>query len=65
VVETQAAYDAWVQEQLVASSETLKQAVALNPGDLSPDEFLSPYTKDMGIEPEMIHQVHQLHKLSQ
>jgi cytochrome c oxidase subunit 2 len=65
VVETQAAYDAWVQEQLVASSETLKQALALNPGDLSPDEFLSPYTKDMGIEPEMIHQVHQLHKFSQ
>jgi cytochrome c oxidase subunit 2 len=58
VVETQEAYDAWMQEQLVASSETLKQAVAVNPADLSPDEFLSPYTRDMGIEPEMLHHMH-------
>ncbi|HYW18005.1 MAG TPA: cytochrome c oxidase subunit II [Nodularia sp. (in: cyanobacteria)] len=60
VVETQEAYDAWMAEQLVASSETLNQAVAVNPADLSPDEFLNHYTKDMGIQPEMLHHIHQM-----
>ncbi|WP_017651267.1 cytochrome c oxidase subunit II [Fortiea contorta] len=59
VVESQQAYDSWVQEQLMASRETLNQAVALNPADLSPHEFLAPYTKDMGIQPEMLHQIHK------
>ncbi|MBD2384692.1 cytochrome c oxidase subunit II [Cylindrospermum sp. FACHB-282] len=58
VVETQEAYDQWMQEQLVASRETLNQAVAVNPAGLSPDEFLAPYTKEMGIHPKMLHQVH-------
>ncbi|MEH1920883.1 cytochrome c oxidase subunit II [Nostoc sp.] len=58
VVEPQEAFDKWVQEQLVASKETLNQAIAVNPADLSPNEFLAPYTKDMGIKPEILHQVH-------
>jgi cytochrome c oxidase subunit 2 len=59
VVESEEAYDSWVQEQLVASRENLNQAVALNPAELSPHEFLAPYTKDMGIQPEMLHQMHK------
>ncbi|MBW4564494.1 MAG: cytochrome c oxidase subunit II [Mojavia pulchra JT2-VF2] len=59
VVEKQEAFDKWLQEQQVASRETLNQAVALNPADLSPNEFLAPYTKDMGIQPEMLHQIHK------
>ncbi|CEJ44613.1 cytochrome c oxidase subunit II [Umezakia ovalisporum] len=62
VVESEQAYDAWMREQLVASSENLKQAIAVNPADLSPDEFLAPYTREMGIEPEMINQVHTAHQ---
>nr|WP_228014698.1 cytochrome c oxidase subunit II [Fortiea sp. LEGE XX443] len=58
VVETQENFDKWMQEQLVASSETMKQAVAVNPANLTPDEFLAPYTKNMGIQPEILHQVH-------
>ncbi|WP_016952114.1 cytochrome c oxidase subunit II [Anabaena sp. PCC 7108] len=58
VVESQEAYDTWMQEQLVASKDTLNQAVAVYPIDVSPDEFLAPYTKDMGIHSEMLHQVH-------
>ncbi|MBG1268068.1 cytochrome c oxidase subunit II [Nostoc sp. WHI] len=58
VVETEEAFDKWQQEQLVASKETLNQAVAVNPADLSPNEFLAHYTKDMGIQPEILHQVH-------
>jgi cytochrome c oxidase subunit 2 len=48
-------------EQLIASSETLNQAVAVNSANLSADEFLTPYTKDMGIQPEIINQVHNAH----
>nr|WP_211175844.1 cytochrome c oxidase subunit II [Brasilonema sp. UFV-L1] len=51
-------FDEWMQEQLVASTEELKQAVAVNPADLSPDEFLAPHTSHMGIHPEMLHQIH-------
>lgn len=57
VVESQADFDKWMQEQLVASQENLNQAVAVNPADLSPDQFLAPYTKEMGIMPEMLHQL--------
>ena len=59
VVETEEAFDKWQQEQLVASKETLNQAVAINPANLSANEFLAPYTKDMGIQPEMLHQIHK------
>ncbi|MBR8835245.1 MAG: cytochrome c oxidase subunit II [Stigonema ocellatum SAG 48.90 = DSM 106950] len=59
VVETQSAFDKWIEEQLVASTEDLKQAVAVNPHTLSPDEFLSPYTSEMGIQPEIVHQIHK------
>ncbi len=58
IVEKQEAFDNWIQEQLVASTQTLNQAVAINPADISPDKFLAPYTKDMGIEPEILHQIH-------
>lgn len=58
VVESEEAFDKWMQEQLVASKETLNQAIAVNPTELSPNEFLAPYTKDMGIKPEILHQVH-------
>ncbi|MHC5726900.1 MAG: cytochrome C oxidase subunit II, partial [Nostoc sp.] len=52
------AFGKWQQEQLVASKETLNQAIAVNPADLSPNEFLAHYTKEMGIQPEILHQVH-------
>lgn len=58
VVESQANFDKWIQEQLIASKQTLNQAVAANPANLSPDEFLAPYTQKMGIQSAIIHQVH-------
>ncbi|MFN6535246.1 MAG: cytochrome c oxidase subunit II [Nostoc sp. EkiNYC01] len=58
VVESPEAFEKWQQEQLVASKETLNRAVAVNPANLSPNEFLAPYTKDMGIHPEILHQIH-------
>jgi cytochrome c oxidase subunit II len=58
VVEQQQDFDNWMQEQLVASKEELNKAVALNPNDLFADEFLAPYTKSMGIKPEILNQIH-------
>jgi cytochrome c oxidase subunit II len=57
VVETQASFDAWMQEQLVASKDIPNQAVAMNSMAMTADEFLSPYTKDMGIHSEVLHQI--------
>jgi len=59
IVEPQEAYDKWTQEQLVAQAETLNQAVAYNPVNKSTDEFLTPYVREMGIQPEVLHQVHK------
>jgi cytochrome c oxidase subunit 2 len=58
IVESQEAFDSWMQEQLVASKENINQAVAMNPGEMSADEFLAPYIQEMGIHSEMLHQVH-------
>ncbi len=59
IVEKPEAFEKWVQEQQVASAETLNQAVAVNPSELSPAQYLAPYTQDMGIQPEMLHQIHK------
>jgi cytochrome c oxidase subunit 2 len=59
VVQKPQELEQWIQEQQVASTEELKQAVAMNPTDLSPHEFLTPYTSQMGIHSEMLHQLHK------
>ncbi|MDJ0732981.1 MAG: cytochrome c oxidase subunit II [Nostocaceae cyanobacterium] len=59
VVETPEAFDKWMQEQLVASKETLNQAVAVNPTQKSPSQFLTHHTHEMGIQPEVLQQIHQ------
>lgn len=58
VVQKLEEFEQWIQEQQVASTEGLKQAVAMNSNVLSPSEFLAPYTSEMGIQPEMLHQIH-------
>ena len=57
VVETQEAFDSWMQEQLVAVNNIPNQAVAMNSMSMTADEFLSPYTHDMGIHSEILHQI--------
>lgn len=61
IVETPEAYNQWIQEQQVASIEELNQAVAVKPADLSPTEFLAPYTSNLGIQPEILKQIHTNH----
>lgn len=58
IVESPEKYDKWVQEQVVASAETMNQTVALNPTTPFANQFLAHYTHEMGIEPEVLHQVH-------
>jgi cytochrome c oxidase subunit 2 len=59
VVETPEAFEKWQQEQLVASKDELNQTVAMNSTEMSPDKFLTPYTQHMGINSEILHQVHK------
>ncbi|MEB3219598.1 MAG: cytochrome c oxidase subunit II [Nostocales cyanobacterium 94392] len=60
VVQTPQEFDNWIKEQQVASKEIFNQAVAINPQEKSTaDEFLAPYTSEMGISSEMLHQIHK------
>ena len=58
IVQTPEDFDNWIKEQQIASKETLNQAVAINPAEQSPDEFLAHYTNEMGISSETLHQIH-------
>ncbi|KYC39065.1 cytochrome C oxidase subunit II [Scytonema hofmannii PCC 7110] len=58
IVQKPEEFQQWLQEQQVASNEDLKKAVAVNPAELSASEFLTPYTHNMGIQPELLHQIH-------
>lgn len=61
IVETQEAFDQWMQEQQVASVDSMNEAIALNPSDLSPAQFLAPYTQNLGISPQTLQQLHDHH----
>ncbi len=60
IVDTLEAFDSWMTEQQSSASKELNQAVAVNPA-VSPAEFLAPYTKDMGIQSEMLEQIPASH----
>jgi cytochrome c oxidase subunit II len=54
-------FDAWLQEQQVASSQNLEQTVAFNPAQLSDGEFLAPYTSELGVNSENLEKLHPTH----
>lgn len=59
VIESQTDFDSWIQQQVATTDgKDLNQAVAINSEELSTDEFLAPYTQNMGIHLQMLHQVH-------
>ena len=65
IAESPADYEAWVNEQKVASAQGLESAIASNPVQRSDSEFLAPYVDQMGVETQMNTQVlHQLHSES-
>lgn len=62
VVETPEDYATWIasqQESTQAQAEVVKQTIAMNPANLSTGNYLAPYAKEMGIQPEMLKHLHQ------
>ncbi|BAY90053.1 MULTISPECIES: cytochrome c oxidase subunit II [unclassified Tolypothrix] len=49
IVHTPEEYESWLTESQVAQKQDLHQAIAVNPADLSPSEFLAPHVKDLGV----------------
>lgn len=62
IVETPEAFDKWIKEQQVASNqETLEQAIAVNPANMSESEYLAPYADEMGLNSAVIEHIHSTH----
>lgn len=57
IVQTQEDYDKWLEENRIAQQPNLKDAVAVNPAELSTSEFLAPYIRKMGITSETLAQL--------
>lgn len=60
IVHTLEEYDSWVQSQ-VASKGVPSNTIAVNSVDLSPSDFLAPFVKDLGIDSDVLEQVHPSH----
>lgn len=58
VVQTQEEYEAWIVENTFAQKQELNQAIAVNTADLSDEEYLSPYSQEVGIDSETLNQIH-------
>lgn len=62
VAESQSDFDAWIKSQIASNTVDLNQAIALSdPTNRSPNEFLAPYTRQMGIDSDVLHQLHPDH----
>ncbi len=57
-VQTAEEYNTWLQSQEVASNSPGEQVVAVNPAKMSDREFLAPYASEMGINSEILKQIH-------
>ncbi|MBE9010651.1 cytochrome c oxidase subunit II [Pseudanabaenaceae cyanobacterium LEGE 13415] len=60
VVESSEAYEEWLQSLKVAQAKGEAQTVALNPAEMTDSQYLAPYAKEMGVTPEMLHQLHSM-----
>lgn len=49
IVHTPEEYDSWLSESQLAQKSDLRQAVAVNPANLSTSEFLAPHVHDLGV----------------
>uniref|UniRef100_A0A7C3ZPW2 Cytochrome c oxidase subunit 2 n=1 Tax=Planktothricoides sp. SpSt-374 TaxID=2282167 RepID=A0A7C3ZPW2_9CYAN len=58
VVETPEDFEAWLQTQIALQKDAASQTVAMNPGELSDGEFLTPFVRDMGIDSAALEQLH-------
>ena len=57
-------FDAWLQSQKVAANPDFTDAIAIKTADRTPDEFLAPYTQDLGVTTDALHQIpHAAHSM--
>jgi cytochrome c oxidase subunit 2 len=59
VVDTPEEYDAWVQENTVAQNLDHPKTVAMNPAEMTNEEFLAPYAEDLGVSVPTLHSLHR------
>ncbi|MEO1378203.1 MAG: cytochrome c oxidase subunit II [Cyanobacteria bacterium J06635_10] len=56
IVHTPEEYQSWLQENRIAQQES-SETVAVNPAQLSPSEYLTPYNSEMGINSAILAQI--------
>lgn len=54
IVHTLEEYDSWLSESQLAQNSDLRQAVAVNPANLSKSEFLAPHVHDLGVSANIL-----------
>ena len=60
-VHTQEEYDAWLEENAIAAkNQDAIETVAVNTQDLSDEEFLAPYSSDLGIDRDTLSEIKSL-----
>jgi cytochrome c oxidase subunit 2 len=60
LVESQTAYETWLQSMKVAQAEEQNHAIALTPATMTDTQYLAPYAKESGVTSEMLHQLHPM-----
>ena len=64
IVHTHEEYKTWIasqQESTQAQADVVKQTIAMNPANLSHGDYLAPYAKEMGVQPEMLDRLQHQH----
>lgn len=57
IVHPQDEYDQWLADNQIAQKSD-HQAIAINPQDMTPTEFLTPYSDEMGVNRDLLAQLH-------
>jgi cytochrome c oxidase subunit II len=57
-VQSEDEYNQWIQDNTIAQSETSDKTLAVNVSELSDGEFLKPYAKEMGMDAQILAQIH-------
>jgi cytochrome c oxidase subunit 2 len=61
IVHTPEEFDQWLAQNRVAQDPSPNEPIATNPADLTPSEFLSPYSNELGITSDALAQLHPGH----
>jgi cytochrome c oxidase subunit II len=61
IVETPAEFDRWIQTQIASGAADPETAIAQNPANMTPSEFLAPYADEIGVTSQTLEQLHHAH----